>query len=331
MEDLNTWILAGTGIAIWLTLIVYYFLLRATQKATQSQNLLTLINFLQSSELPEDRKILINNFKTLPDWTPVEKSSAENVCNAYDIAGILIKHKIVPVDIIGENWGASIEMCYEKAFPLIKEVREEQGIKRWKNFEWLAKIVMNYSHQNYVEIAKKKLNVTKGAESIKKSLSDHDLMYFFVSFVVMAIFLIMIIFRNEIVLIFPGIIAIYFTFYFGYSVFLEGFSKRLYNCKKIEDIESINDKNTLKCSIDIAKFNIQTLHSFLVMAIAVVTLIFTIYGLYTTLASQNVEAEKIKKIVFIDASIIAGMTASVIKINSVWYNKYQKLISIKLK
>lgn len=135
----DTLILAATSIAIWLTLIVYIFLLKATQKGSQSQNLLTLINFLQDPNLRKDREILLTNAKPMDSWTPMEIESAERVCGAYDITGILVKHKIVPKDIITDNWGHSIIKCYNAASQLIEKARKERKANYWENFEWLVK------------------------------------------------------------------------------------------------------------------------------------------------------------------------------------------------
>lgn len=130
-------------IAMVLTFIVYYFQLKAMQKASLSQNVLTLIDFLQKPGLPEARKELIEvSGEKHPDsWDKDERTRAERVCATYDIAGILIQQGIVPKEIIVDNWGDSIKKCYNAASKLIKEVREERGVDYWDDFEWLAEQV----------------------------------------------------------------------------------------------------------------------------------------------------------------------------------------------
>ncbi len=142
---------------------------------------------------------------------------------------------------------------------------------------------------------------------------------FLLSFVLSSLFwVLMILYPYLVVLL---IISTGYTFYFVYSlVVLEGFSRKVYYCKNIENI----DKNTLGRSIDTAQFNIQILHSFLVMAIAFVALTLSLYNLYKSLYPSM--PLPILQLI----SSFTGILVSIVGINFKWYKKYNKLMDIKL-
>lgn len=122
-------------------------------------------------------------------------------------------------------------------------------------------------------------------------------------------------------------IAIALIFYCFYAdVLLEGFSKKLYKCKNIENFKDPKLNTNLDNSIDIAKVNIQNLHSFLVMAIAVVALILSVYNLYIRL-ELPVSVELILSLLFPAGALIGTIVA----INYTWYKIYIKLMNIKVK
>lgn len=119
-------------------------------------------------------------------------------------------------------------------------------------------------------------------------------------------------------------LTVYFVFYY---IMLNGFSKKLFNInKKVEDIENINDRKVLDSYIDIAKFNIQTLHSFLIMTITIMALLLSLYSLYKSLG-LNTDVRLILSLL----SPVIGIMFSISIINYIWYKKHNDLMDIKLK
>lgn len=126
----------------------------------------------------------------------------------------------------------------------------------------------------------------------------------------------------------PLLIASGFTFYYFYSLItLEGLSKRLFDCN---NIRGIRGPENLERSKDIAKFNIQTLHSFIVMTIAVVALCLSLYGLYTGFIFTNLGVTIGLRLIFSLTPLAIGLIASIFAMNWKWYRIYNKLMDIKL-
>lgn len=115
------------------------------------------------------------------------------------------------------------------------------------------------------------------------------------------------------------VFALMFNCFYS-NVMLEGFSKKLYKCKNIENFKDIK----LDVSMNIAQVNIQTLHSFLVMSIAVVALIFSVYNLYQKL-NLPVNVVMIFSLLF----PITFLMGTIIIINYKWFKIYIKLTNIK--
>jgi hypothetical protein len=114
--------------------------LETARLASQSQNILTVINFLQQSQVHDARRTLIG-LTSIPfeQWTLEERTAVDKACGSYDVAGILVKQGIVPKEIIIDNWGDSIKKCHNAAEPLIAEYRkpDQRGPNFWDDFEWL--------------------------------------------------------------------------------------------------------------------------------------------------------------------------------------------------
>ena len=78
--------------AMIATFLVYRGQLRAMRDAATGQNILSLVNFLQTNEVREARRIVRENLrqKTYSEWSAAEKLAASMVCSNYDVAAILI-------------------------------------------------------------------------------------------------------------------------------------------------------------------------------------------------------------------------------------------------
>ncbi len=141
---------------------------------------------------------------------------------------------------------------------------------------------------------------------------------FLLSFVSL-IFLLFLVFLNlEFNIIFLGIslllmIVCFFTSYYGYLIMLEGLSKELFYNDNLK-------KENIEWSIDIVKFNMQILHSFLVMGIAVIALIFSLYTLYVK--AEFIDSRKVILLAISMIFFITGLILAIITINYKWFKKY---------
>lgn len=76
--------------------------LKASRAASESQNILHVINFIQQPPVRDARRGLLRVEKNKPfgDWTEEERGFASIACGSYDIVGFLAKRKVVPVDVL---------------------------------------------------------------------------------------------------------------------------------------------------------------------------------------------------------------------------------------
>jgi hypothetical protein len=110
-------------------------------KAVASQNLLSLISFLQEEPTRQAREHVIKKLSKLPraQWNEDDCHATDKVCSTYDIAAILLRNGFVDHKIVADNWGTSIKRCFEILWPYIqeKQMLNEGGPLYWNDFEWL--------------------------------------------------------------------------------------------------------------------------------------------------------------------------------------------------
>lgn len=130
------------SIAAVAAVAIYFWQARIAAHASKGQSIVALITMLQSEPVRVARgRVRIGKTpEQVKKWNTEAREDATLLCNAYDLAAILIKEGIVQEAIVVENWGPSIVDCYERVAALIAEVRAgTSGPDHWKNFEWLYK------------------------------------------------------------------------------------------------------------------------------------------------------------------------------------------------
>jgi hypothetical protein len=121
------------------TFFIYFRQLIAIKRGVKSQNLLSIIQFLQESQNREARDHVIRKLrtKTYSTWDDDDKRNAGIVCSSYATAGGLLKRRIADPDLIYEGYGPSIKICFETLTPYINDKKEESEPSYWINHEWL--------------------------------------------------------------------------------------------------------------------------------------------------------------------------------------------------
>ncbi len=138
-------IIALLTLAIALIFAIYQII--EMKRATYATSFDIIMNILQTKERREERRIVMEVLKEkeIKNWTPEERIAAENVCQSYDTAGIMIKNRMLPVDIIADSWGNSIRTTWKILKPLVLEYREKRNsLEFWDDFEWLANKAGNF-------------------------------------------------------------------------------------------------------------------------------------------------------------------------------------------
>ncbi len=162
LQDLSLWaqiIAAGfqpcTLFLVFITFLIYFLQLqtmqaqlRAAREGVASQNLLSLVAFLQEEPTRQARRRVIKQLSTLTreQWSEEDRNAADKVCSTYDIAAILLRNGFVDYRTIADNWGPSIKQCFEILRPYIREIQmpDEAGPAYWNDFEWLYQKALSF-------------------------------------------------------------------------------------------------------------------------------------------------------------------------------------------
>ena len=131
---------------------VYYFQLRTMQKqlassrdASVAQNILAVVSFLQAEDVRAARTIVRQDLRSLPmqEWSGEQCEAASRVCATYDVAAVLLREGLVPLQPFADNWGPSIRDCYRILWPYIRSMQsQDSGPRYWNDFGWLYEQVL---------------------------------------------------------------------------------------------------------------------------------------------------------------------------------------------
>lgn len=129
-----------TGIIIFISVFILRKQVMVMYRSLEAQNYIATVNFLQNENTVNARTLLLSSLKgkEFGNWTEEEKSKVAWVGRSYDVAAILVYHKMLSKEIIF-NWGDSLVKCWNALSPLIKERKEEENWDVWHNFYKLAK------------------------------------------------------------------------------------------------------------------------------------------------------------------------------------------------
>jgi hypothetical protein len=124
---------SALGIYLWQAVVA--------ASARSAQGIVAAMGVLNSTEAQAARH-RARGGKTpeeVKHWNQDERDLATLVCNTYDFAGILVQRKVVPENVVLDDWGPSIEHQWEKFTALIAERRASgSGETHWKNFEYTS-------------------------------------------------------------------------------------------------------------------------------------------------------------------------------------------------
>ncbi|MCW5732949.1 MAG: hypothetical protein KIS73_02425 [Enhydrobacter sp.] len=119
---------------------------RIAQEASNSQNVLSLINFLLSEENRQARTHVWKNLKNkdYKKWNQKDIEQADRVCASYTSAATLIKRSYASKEFFLDEWGTSITSAFEILRPHLRERQKTAGARYWSAFEWLYNEVVSY-------------------------------------------------------------------------------------------------------------------------------------------------------------------------------------------
>jgi hypothetical protein len=127
-------------IAVVVSAICILFQLREMRYTTHAQAYGVALEFLQDEKVRLARRTIFKlNGKPLEKWTKKETEAAEIVCYTYDVVGQMVRHHLLPKDIIIDSWGASLKNSWPILSLLIDKKRNDfNATEYWDDYEWLV-------------------------------------------------------------------------------------------------------------------------------------------------------------------------------------------------
>ena len=107
------------------------------QRANKASAFSIIFSTLQSEDIREARKKILETNESYSNWTIDLKNNAEKVGQTYDTIGIMLKRGVVPYSYVVEEWHDSIIKCWEKTKDMIHEYRDYRSDDFWDDFETL--------------------------------------------------------------------------------------------------------------------------------------------------------------------------------------------------
>ncbi|TFY88501.1 hypothetical protein DYL61_24245 [Pseudomonas nabeulensis] len=116
--------------------------LKATQLASEAQSIISIVEFLQTTEAREARETVRAKLSELHHdaWDERQNQHASLACANYDVVAALLRVDLIQnKHVIIENWAPSIIHCHRVLSPFIEKKRILAGGDRkyWSNFDWL--------------------------------------------------------------------------------------------------------------------------------------------------------------------------------------------------
>lgn len=137
-------------LTIFVTGVFVAIQVRAMQLANRASAFSIIFSTLQSEDVREARKRILDIHDKYSTWNPDTKKDAEKIGHTYDTVGILLKRGVVPYSYVIEEWHDSIIKCWGKCSDMIEEYRISRGDDFWDEFETLYNRSIKFEKRNSI-------------------------------------------------------------------------------------------------------------------------------------------------------------------------------------
>jgi len=130
-----------SAVALLVTVLIMAIQIKEMRRATYAAAFKAVYEILQTDDLRAARRTVMVSLagKPFESWTDEEKLIADKVCASYDVVAIMVRHGMVPADVVAENWGDSLRRTWRVVSPFINANRVQRNSRGlWDDYEWLA-------------------------------------------------------------------------------------------------------------------------------------------------------------------------------------------------
>lgn len=116
---------------------------------TYAQAYSATIDHLQNEKIRQARRtVFLIKDKPIENWSKTETDASEMVCHTYDAIGQMVRHHLLPKEIIIDHWGPSLRNTWPILLPLVQKYRQEFAAPEyWDDYEWLVNEAMKVENQ----------------------------------------------------------------------------------------------------------------------------------------------------------------------------------------
>jgi hypothetical protein len=139
-------------VILFVTAIFVWRQVREIRHATNATAFKSVYDILQADDVREARRVVLTSLadKAYESWTDQEIKLADKVGATYDSVGIMVKHGMIPVEVVADNWGDSLRRNWRILSPLVMRYRAQRNSRDyWNEFEWLARQADKYRQTVY--------------------------------------------------------------------------------------------------------------------------------------------------------------------------------------
>lgn len=136
---------AATLLVVILGMLAALKQFRAARHSTWTQGFTYCVNSIQSEKARRARRLVFDlRDKSRPYLTPAEllpeeRDSIEEVCQAFDVVGMMARWGMVPKEIILDSWCDSLRRLWPICERHVLNERERRKAPEfWDDFQWLA-------------------------------------------------------------------------------------------------------------------------------------------------------------------------------------------------
>ena len=137
---LVTFLVLGSLLAFLATVVVCRRRSRATNTANARAGMLAATEWLQD-ETQRTMRAQLWDMQKLGTNVPsneVYVVTADKVGRVCQTIGYYVKRRVVPGDMVIDNWGREIISTWDACKPWVEYRREDEDPSVWADFEWLA-------------------------------------------------------------------------------------------------------------------------------------------------------------------------------------------------
>ena len=121
-----------------------YGQLQAARETARTQNLFSLLRYLQEGELHIARHTMLEQANRPYDtWTEAQNTIARRVCSSFDFAGVLVRHGLVDSNVFLDFWGEPIRRLGAVLDPFLAA-----NDYYWKDCYWLIQQAQQHKNKS---------------------------------------------------------------------------------------------------------------------------------------------------------------------------------------